>query len=133
VVGLRQDADGAARAPRAAEEDALAAEAPHAAAAGGQAAGLPARRPASPSGQRVPTQADDAAPVHPQHSAGHPAQICGHTWTESEGKGTQWWRKLFKKSVAGRHGHRGTEKDGSWSWNGGDGEDKGLVCIGERV
>lgn len=73
---LGQGNDGAAPTLRAAEEHTLPAEAPHGVAAWIQAAGLPTRCPASPVGQRMPTQADDAAIVDPQHPAGHPAEIC---------------------------------------------------------
>ena len=75
-MGLGQGIDGAAPLPGAAEEHTLAPEAPHSGAAGVQAAGLPTGGPASPFGQRVPSKADGAAPVHPQHPASHPAQIC---------------------------------------------------------
>lgn len=76
LVGLGQGDDGAAPIPRASEMHTLPAEAPHSVAARVQAAGLPTRRPASPVRQRVPAQADDAAPVDAQNPAGHPAEIC---------------------------------------------------------
>lgn len=81
---LGQNGDGAAPRTGAAEKHAAPSEAPHGIAIRLQAAGLPARRPASPIRQRVPTEADDAAPVDPEHPAGHPAEICRHTWRETE-------------------------------------------------
>lgn len=82
LMGLWQVGDGATLLPRAPEKHASPAEAPNRTAARLQAARLPTCRPSSPVRQRVPTQGDDAAPVDPQHTAGHPADVSRHTWTE---------------------------------------------------
>lgn len=73
---LRQVGDGAAIALCAGEKHAATAKAPHGSAVRIQAAGLPTRRPASPVCQRVPAQADDAAPMDPQHPTSDSADIC---------------------------------------------------------
>lgn len=72
---LRQRGDGAAAGPGAPEKHTPAAEAPNGVAVRLQTARLPTCGPTSPISQRVPTHGDDAAPVDPQHPAGHPAQI----------------------------------------------------------
>lgn len=73
-MGLRQGGDGAAPAPRAPEQHTLPPQAPNGAAARVQAAGLPTRRPSHPINEGVPSQSDHAAPVDPEHPAGHPAE-----------------------------------------------------------
>ena len=121
LVGLGQGNDGAASAPRAAEKHTLATEAPHGVAARVQAAGLPTCRSASPFRQRVPAQADGAAPVDPKHPAGHPAEICRHPWTGTEGRrkllrtvqvterDQRFWSKLKRR----RSYNRGEREDNS--------------------
>lgn len=73
-MGLRQRGDGAAPGARAPEQHALAAQAPHGAAAGVHAAGLPAGGASFPDDQGLPAQREDVAPVHPQHPTRHPAE-----------------------------------------------------------
>lgn len=99
LVGLGQSGDGAAPILRAAEKHTLPAEAPHGVAAGNQAARLPTCCPASPFCQRVPTHADDAAPVNPQYPPGHPAEICWHTWMGTEIRRKQWAVLMLKTTI----------------------------------
>lgn len=75
LMGLWQEGDGATPLPRAPEKHASPTVAPNGTAARLQAARLPTCRPSSPVRQSVPTQGDDAAPVDPQHAAGHPADV----------------------------------------------------------
>lgn len=75
-MGLWQRGDGASAVPRAPEQHTLAAQAPDGAAAGVQAAGLPACGASFPNNQGLPPQREHVAPVHPQHPARHPAEVC---------------------------------------------------------
>lgn len=74
-MGLRQHGDGATPLPRAPEKHTSPAEAPNGIAARLQAARFRTCRPTFPVRQRVPAEGDEAAPVDPQHPAGHTAEI----------------------------------------------------------